>query len=141
MEVSSSWITGMNPRVELPLLLSPCTRQQRNRDEPTLQRGSTHPDEASSSASWPPPTTPILFAPLLAHTSLEAQKVSLEAQKETNPSANAGDWGSIPGWGRSPRGEHGIPLQYSCLENPVNRGGAWQGMVHKVTKRDKTEAT
>ena len=60
------------------------------------------------------------------------------------PPANAGkgrDVDSVPGWGRSPRGEHGIPLQYSCLENPVNRGGAWQGMVHRVTKRDKTEAT
>ena len=42
-----------------------------------------------------------------------------------NPSANAGDAGSIPGSGRSPAGEHGNPLQYSCLENPMDRG-AWQ---------------
>ena len=44
-----------------------------------------------------------------------------------NPSANAGDIrvsGSLPGWGRSPGGGHGNPLQYSCLENPMNRG-AW----------------
>ena len=35
---------------------------------------------------------------------------------------NAGDPGSIPGWGRSPGGGHGNPLQYSCLENPMDRG-------------------
>ena len=42
---------------------------------------------------------------------------------------NAGDPGSIPGLGRSPGEGHGNPLQYSCLENPVNRG-AWQATVH-----------
>ena len=43
-----------------------------------------------------------------------------------NPPANAGDIrdsGSIPGSGRAPRGGHGNPLQYSCLENPMDRGG------------------
>ena len=35
---------------------------------------------------------------------------------------NAGDLGSIPGWGRSPGGENGNPLQYSCLENSMDRG-------------------
>ena len=35
---------------------------------------------------------------------------------------NVGDLGSIPGLGRSPGGEHGNPLQYSCLENPMDRG-------------------
>ena len=39
-------------------------------------------------------------------------------------SCNAGDMGSIPGLGRSPGGGHGNPLQYSCLENPMD-GGAW----------------
>ena len=34
------------------------------------------------------------------------------------PACNAGDTGLIPGWGRSPGGRHGNPLQYSCLENP-----------------------
>ena len=50
--------------------------------------------------------------------------------------ANAGDIkdaGSIPGSGRSPRGGHGNPLQYSCLENPMDRG-TWQATVHRVTK-------
>ena len=42
-----------------------------------------------------------------------------------NPPANAGDRrdsGLIPGWGRSPGGGHGNPLQYSYLENPMDRG-------------------
>ena len=46
---------------------------------------------------------------------------------------NAGDLGSIAGLGRSPGGEHDNPLQYSCLENPMDRG-AWQVTVHGVTK-------
>jgi len=53
-----------------------------------------------------------------------------------NPPANAvdvRDVGSISGWGRSPEGGHGNPLQYSCLENPMDRG-AWWAMVHRVTK-------
>ena len=53
-----------------------------------------------------------------------------------NPPASAGDvrdTGSIPGLGRSPGGEHGNPLQYSCLENPMDRG-AWRATVHGVTK-------
>ena len=53
-----------------------------------------------------------------------------------NPPANAGDVrdaGLIPGLGRSPGGGHGNPLQYSCLENPMNRG-AWRTTVHSVTK-------
>ena len=53
-----------------------------------------------------------------------------------NPPANAGDirdTGLIPVSGRSPGGGHGNPLQYSCLENPMNRG-AWQAAVHGFTK-------
>ena len=41
-----------------------------------------------------------------------------------NSAYNAGDLGSIPGWGRSPVEGNGNPLQYSCLENPMD-GGAW----------------
>ena len=50
-----------------------------------------------------------------------------------NPPASAGDMGSIPGLERSPGGGHGKPLQYSCLENPMDRG-AWQTIVHGVAK-------
>ena len=48
-------------------------------------------------------------------------------------SCNAGDLGSIPGLGRSPRAGNGNPLQYSCLENEIDRG-AWQATAHGVTK-------
>ena len=53
-----------------------------------------------------------------------------------NPTANAEDItdaGSFPGWGKSPVGEHGSPLQYLCLENSMHRG-AWWAAVHGVTK-------
>ena len=46
---------------------------------------------------------------------------------------NMGDLGLTPGLGRSPGGGNGNPLQYSCLENPMNRG-AWRAAVHGVTK-------
>ena len=53
-----------------------------------------------------------------------------------NLPANAGDirdMGLIPGSGRSPGEGHGNPLQYCCLENPMDRG-AWQAMVHRIAK-------
>ena len=53
-----------------------------------------------------------------------------------NPPANAGvgrDVSSIPGLGRSPGGGHGNPLQFSYLENPMDRGG-WGATVHSVTQ-------
>ena len=53
-----------------------------------------------------------------------------------NLPASAGgvrDGGSIPGLGRSPGGGHGNPLQYSCLEDPMDRG-AWWSTVHWVAK-------
>ena len=46
---------------------------------------------------------------------------------------NAEDPGLIPGSGRSPGERNDIPLQYSCLENPMNRG-AWQAKVHGVAE-------
>ena len=50
--------------------------------------------------------------------------------KESACSTGAtGDVGSIPGSGRFPGGEHGYPLQYSCLENPMDKG-AWRAAVH-----------
>ena len=47
---------------------------------------------------------------------------------------NVGDPGSIPGSGRSPGEGNGYPLQYSCLEDPINRG-VWRATVHRVAKR------
>ena len=46
---------------------------------------------------------------------------------------NAGDRGSIPGSGRSPGEGNGNPIQYSCLENPMDRG-VWWATVHGVTR-------
>ena len=48
------------------------------------------------------------------------------------------DVGSIPESGRSPGGRHGNPLQYSCLENPMD-GGAWRATVHGIAESDMTE--
>ena len=54
-----------------------------------------------------------------------------------NLPTNAGDTGSIPGSGRSPRGGNGNPLQYSCLENSMARGAWWAPWGHKES--DSTE--
>ena len=51
---------------------------------------------------------------------------------------NVGDLDLNPGLGRSPGGVHGNPLQYSCLENPMDRG-AWWATVHGVTESNTTE--
>ena len=52
------------------------------------------------------------------------------------PACNVGDLGSIPESGRSPEEGNGNPLQYSCLENPMD-GGAWWPTVHGVAKSRK----
>jgi len=63
-----------------------------------------------------------------------ASQVALPVE---NPPANAGDTrdtGLIPAWGRSRGVGNGNPLQCSYLENPMDRGGAWRALVHKVAK-------
>ena len=68
--------------------------------------------------------------------SIMALEASQVARRVKNPPANAGDLrdvGSIPGSGRSPGESHGNPLQYSCLDNPMDRG-AWWAIVHRVAK-------
>ena len=60
-----------------------------------------------------------------------------------NPSANARNIrlaGLIPDLGRSPGGRNGNLLEYSCLENPMDRGAMW-ATAHRVAKSDTTEAT
>ena len=60
-----------------------------------------------------------------------------------SPPTDAGemrDAGSIPGSGRSPGGGQGNPLQYFCLENPMNREASW-ATAHRFAESDTTEAT
>ena len=58
---------------------------------------------------------------------------SLQSNEVKNPPAKAGDTDSIPSWGRSPGEGNGNPLQYSCLENPMDRG-AWWTTVRGVSR-------
>ena len=74
---------------------------------------------------------------ILTHTCISFIRASQGALVVKNLAGNAGDTrdeASIPGLGRSPGGGHGNPLQYSCLENSMDRG-AWQAIVHGVAKR------
>ena len=73
---------------------------------------------------------------MLVH--LVSPEASIADGNKTKPTCKAGDPGSIPRWGRSPGGGHGNPLQYSCLDNPMDRG-AWQATVHGVAELDVTE--
>ena len=57
------------------------------------------------------------------------------------PSANAGDVDSIPGSGRSPGEGNGNPLQYSCLENPMDTMCICMGTVEGVSSENKTEGS
>ena len=80
---------------------------------------------------------------LLMKTALSVQGASQVALVVKNPPANAEDrrdMSSVSGSGRSPGAGHGNPLQYSCLDNPMDRG-AWQATVHRVTESDTTEVT
>ena len=80
---------------------------------------------------------------LLIHFSQELSHVTSEifhSERRVNLPANSGDSGDaglIPGSGRSLGGGNGNPLQYSCLENSMDRG-SWQAVVHGVTK-DQTQ--
>ena len=62
-----------------------------------------------------------------------ASHVMLVVRNLPADAGDIGDLGLIPGSGRSPGGGHGNPLQYSCLENPVDRG-AWWATVHGVAQ-------
>ena len=76
---------------------------------------------------------------LLNYILLRPIWTSLMAQTVKCLPTDAGDLGSIPGLGRSPGEGNGNPLQYSCLENPMD-GGAWWATVHGVSKsQDTTE--
>ena len=57
-----------------------------------------------------------------------------------NPPTNAGNLGSIPGWGRSSGEGNGNPLEFSSLGNPIDRG-AWQATIHGSTRVGHNLAT
>ena len=76
--------------------------------------------------------------PLLPLTNLHcklvlSQQVFPGSSDGEESACNAGDWGSIPGLGRSPEGGNGNPVQYSHLENSSD-SEAWRATVHVVTK-------
>ena len=60
-------------------------------------------------------------------------QIDIPGSDSNKSTCNAGDLGSIPGLGRSPREENGTPLQYSCLENSKDREASW-ATVHRVAK-------
>ena len=65
------------------------------------------------------------------HRELGACQVVLVVKNPLASAGNLRNMGSIPGSGRPPGGGHGNPLQYSCLENPMDRG-AWRATVHRA---------
>ena len=102
-------------------------------------RGCLHPLACGSSSasldllllSSHPRQLNLLLPPLLSgYISFPDDSVVKEL---TCNAGDTGDAGLIPGSGRSPRGGHGNPFQYSCLENPMDRG-AWPATVHRLSK-------
>ena len=75
----------------------------------------------------------VLFALTLHCIIIWALQVALVVKNLLTSAGNIRDVGLIPGSGRSPGGGHSLPLQYSCLEDPMDRG-AWWATVHRVTK-------
>ena len=74
------------------------------------------------------------FLELVRGTSFaQAFQVELVVKNPPTTERDVTDMSSAPVFGRSPGGGHGNPLQYSCLDNPIDRG-AWQATVHGVAK-------
>ena len=75
-----------------------------------------------------------LWGPCKGRCGVSGICLSFPGGSDSKESAcNAGDLGSIPGSGRSPGEGNGYPLQYSCLESPMDKG-AWRATVHGVSK-------
>ena len=97
---------------------------RKNRPGGETEKCSTEDISSPCLSCWPTCSVPLLLR----------SSFSFPGGSEVKASAcSAGDLGSIPGSGRSPGEENGDPLQYSCLENPMD-GGDWQATVHGVAK-------
>ena len=70
---------------------------------------------------------------LLQYSTIWASQVALVVKNSSADEGVVRDVGLIPGLRRSPGGQHGNPLQHSCLDNPMDRG-AWQATVHGLAK-------
>ena len=79
---------------------------------------------------WLPLSSPFLIVRIHYY---QASQVVLVVKNMSANAEDIRDVGSIPGLGRSPGGGHGKPLQYSCLENPMDREARW-ATVHRVTQ-------
>ena len=78
---------------------------------------------------------------MMAFLTRGASQVALMVKKLLASAGIVRQAGSVPELGRFPEGGHGNPLQYSCLENPLDRG-AWQATVYQTCKElDMTEVT
>ena len=100
------------------------------RDSETNSEGSDSWSTQTYHISWKAESSPEHLREAVGSMGLPGDSVGRES------ACNAGDkgaTGSIPGSERSPRGGHGYLLQYSCLQNPMDRG-AWWGTVHGVAK-------
>ena len=78
-------------------------------------------------------SVPMIILVVVQSLSRVPAVVKKKKKKKPLSAGESGDLGSIPGPGRSPGGGNGNPLQYSCLENSMDRG-AWRATVHRVAK-------
>ena len=123
-----SSIHTKNGYLECQLQTKHSTRCQTNRDKKIqLQHEGTY---CPRGCKWA----------IYNYNTKQASQVALVGKKLPANAGNIRDKGLIPGSRRSPGRGHGNPLQYSCLENPMNRG-AWQATVHGVAESDMTEVT
>ena len=86
------------------------------------------------------PDTVLSALDVLTNLMTLCNKIGFTGGSDGKESAcKAGDLGSIPGSGRSPGEWNGYPVQYACLENPMDRG-AWQPIVHGVTRSQRYDS-
>ena len=94
-----------------------------NQGIPGISESQCQPGEAVSAQS-----------PVLSRSQFPTLSLFFFFIKLKEPAWNAEDPGSVPGSGRSPGERDGYPLQYSCLENPMDRGAWWAIAVHRIAK-------